>query len=305
MTAGLLSVPLMSVSATTSPTRTIDASLTTAVSPAASAAAASAASVTADYQAESAVRSGAVVARNRAGYTGSGFVDFLHPSGDYVQWTVTAKSAGTHLLQWRYGNGDADRPLILAVNGAARKTKVSMPPLSGWTKWRISAVSVPLKAGRNTIRLTVAGASGANIDKLTVLRPPTRPFSQPGVYQAEDGRVAGAVRAGTPRKGWTGTGYVDFVHPSGDSLQFTVRATRAGRHTLAIRYANGDSTARHLTLAVNGTTPLRLLTPSTRSFDTWSSFMITVNLSRGTNTVKFSTAGGDGPNVDRLDITPR
>ena len=48
-----------------------------------------AATTTTTLQAEAAARSGAVVAAANAGFTGSGYVDFANPSGDWVEWTVT------------------------------------------------------------------------------------------------------------------------------------------------------------------------------------------------------------------------
>src|SRR5204863_6140716 len=39
------------------------------------------------YEAENAVLSGAVVSNTKAGYTGTGFVDYINASGDSVTWT--------------------------------------------------------------------------------------------------------------------------------------------------------------------------------------------------------------------------
>ena len=44
------------------------------------------------YEAEDAVLSGAVVASNQGGYTGTGFADYLNASNDYVEWTVNMPS---------------------------------------------------------------------------------------------------------------------------------------------------------------------------------------------------------------------
>ena len=46
------------------------------------------------YEAEKGVLRGAVVASNQPGYTGTGFVDFVHASGDYVEFTVNASASG-------------------------------------------------------------------------------------------------------------------------------------------------------------------------------------------------------------------
>src|SRR6187200_1205449 len=59
---------------------------------------------TSTYQAENATVYGAVKASNQSGYSGSGFVDYQHASGDYVDWTVSIPSTGDYNLVVRYSN---------------------------------------------------------------------------------------------------------------------------------------------------------------------------------------------------------
>ncbi|SEN93543.1 CBM35 domain-containing protein [Actinacidiphila rubida] len=120
------------------------------------------------YQAESAKLSGAVVGRDNSGYTGSGFADYQHADGDYVEWTVQAPAAGTYTLQFRYANASfTDRPLAVSVNGAAA-TDLSFPSTGWWTTWSVVGTTATLAAGANTVRATATGASGGNIDWLGV-----------------------------------------------------------------------------------------------------------------------------------------
>lgn len=254
-----------------------------------------------EYQAESATRSGAVVASNRPGYTGPGFVDYLHPSDDYVQWTVHAPKAGAYVLQWRYANGDTDRPLALTVNGATQSRKVSMPPISGWSSWRLSSMTAQLKAGANTVRLTAAGRSGANVDKL-VLMPAPAASTRVSVLQAEAARLSGAVRA-NKYPGARGSGYADYQRPTGDSVQWTVPAPAAGQYTLAWRYANGDGIDRPLVLLLDGKRALRWVSmPPTGSFGTWKAATASVALPAGTHTLSLVAAGASGPNIDQMTV---
>jgi hypothetical protein len=121
------------------------------------------------YQAENAVLSGAVFANNQTGYTGTGFVDYINLSNDYIEWTVSVPTAGTYTLDFRYGNGGTtNRPLELRVNGAVANGSLAFAPTGAWTTWTLSSAPVSLAAGTNKIRLTATGASGANIDSLTV-----------------------------------------------------------------------------------------------------------------------------------------
>ncbi|MFE9601350.1 CBM35 domain-containing protein [Streptomyces hokutonensis] len=120
------------------------------------------------YQAENATLSGAVVGTDQAGYTGSGFADYQHADGDYVEWTVQAPAAGTYTLQFRYGNADfTDRPLAVTVNDGDSHT-LSFPSTGWWTSWSVVGLTVTLAEGTNTIRATATGSSGGNIDWLGV-----------------------------------------------------------------------------------------------------------------------------------------
>jgi hypothetical protein len=119
------------------------------------------------YQAENATLSGAVVASDNAGYTGTGYADYQNTSNDYVQWTVQAATAGTYTLQFRYANGGTtNRPLSITANGSS--TTLAFPPTGSWTAWNVVGLTVTLAKGSNTVRATDTGSSGGNIDWLGV-----------------------------------------------------------------------------------------------------------------------------------------
>ncbi|MEW2518270.1 CBM35 domain-containing protein [Actinacidiphila alni] len=122
------------------------------------------------YQAENATLSGAVAASDESGYSGSGYADYQHADGDYVEWTVQAPSAGTYTLQFRYGNASfTDRPLAISVNGGAAHD-LSFPSTGWWSSWSVVGTTVTLAKGANTVRATATGASGGNIDWLGVTK---------------------------------------------------------------------------------------------------------------------------------------
>ena len=121
------------------------------------------------YEAEAATLSGAVVASNQAGYTGSGFADYINASNDYVEWTVNVANAGTHALDFRYANGgSANRPLSVSVNATVVNASVAFNPTGTFHTWATTTLNVTLPAGVVKIRATATGASGPNIDSLTV-----------------------------------------------------------------------------------------------------------------------------------------
>jgi len=121
------------------------------------------------YEAEDGALNSVAVATNHAGYSGSGFVDYLHATGDYVEWTVSSASAGDAQIVFGYALGSSDRPLEIQVNGTVVASSLSFPDTGSWTNWgTTAALTVPLNAGTNTIRATAIGSSGANVDYLEV-----------------------------------------------------------------------------------------------------------------------------------------
>lgn len=139
------------------------------------------------YQAEDAILSGAVVATDNSGYTGTGYADYQNASGDYVEWSFQAPAAGTYTLGFRYANGDtAARPLAVTLDGAADGT-LPFASTGGWTSWQVQSLVTTLAAGTHTVRLTATGASGGNIDYLGVSQGtvPTTP-TQPATFELDD-----------------------------------------------------------------------------------------------------------------------
>lgn len=122
----------------------------------------------ATYEAENAVVSGAVVSTSHTGYTGTGFVDYVHNYNDYVEWTVDRNAGGTAALAFRYALSGRTRPLRITVNGTVVAAQLSFPNTGNWSVWRTVSVNATLNAGTNHIRATAIGSSGPNLDNLTV-----------------------------------------------------------------------------------------------------------------------------------------
>ncbi|MFD1149997.1 cellulase family glycosylhydrolase [Saccharothrix hoggarensis] len=123
-----------------------------------------------EHQAETATISNGLAEANHAGYTGSGFVNYDNETGAYVEFTVTAATAGPATLTFRYANGTtADRPMDIAVNGAVAAGGVAFAGTGAWSTWGTRAATVTLAAGANRVRATATTAHGGpNLDKVTV-----------------------------------------------------------------------------------------------------------------------------------------
>jgi uncharacterized delta-60 repeat protein len=250
------------------------------------------------YEAELAHVTGAAVSDDHAGFSGGGFVDYLHRSGDAIEFTVNAPAAGRYALSFRHANGGSSpRAMGLAVNGAAVPGGVSFAPTGSWAQWRNVTVPVRLAAGANVVRLLAIGQSGPNVDALTVTPlPPTAV-----TYQAESARLSGPAAA-ADHGGYGGAGYADYRHANGDYVEFTIDVPAGGTYALEFRYANGGTSNRPLDLGVDGAAATRLSFAPTGGWATWGTASGSVLLGAGRHTVRLTAAGQGGPNLDALTV---
>jgi hypothetical protein len=252
------------------------------------------------YEAEQSAISGAAVSRIHPGFTGAGYVDFAHATGDSIEFTVDAPSAGSYVLTFRYANGGAAaRPMELRVSGVSSPLRVNFQPTGSWRTWNSESLTVPMIAGANKVRLLATGQSGPNLDSLSAgaVVPPA-----PATYEAESAVLSGPlVLSNVP--GFTGTGFADYQHGSGDFVEFTINAPAAGTYALGFRYANGGTADRPLDLSVDGQVLDGQMSFSpTGAWRTWNSATRSVLLTAGRHTVRLTATGRNGPNLDSLTV---
>ena len=126
-------------------------------------------SCTGTYEAEDATMDGGQVDSNHEGFTGSGFVNYLANDDEHIEWTLPSCNGGAVTLAFRYALSSGDRPLQVMLNGEEVTGALSTPATGAWTTYGRATLTVTLAEGANTVRLVVAGASGANVDSLIVL----------------------------------------------------------------------------------------------------------------------------------------
>jgi hypothetical protein len=141
---------------------------------------------------------------------------------------------------------------------------------------------------------------GPNIDSVTVrgLTPPR------GVtLQAEQATLSGA-KVASSNAGYIGTGYADYSDTPGSFVEWSgVVDNAGGTRTLTFRYANGAASDRPLELTVNGRVLApRLSFPPTGTWAQWGVISVTVDLVGATNTVRLTSVGPGGPNLDSLSV---
>lgn len=178
------------------------------------------------YEAENATLSGAAVATNNAGYTGTGFVDFGSAAGQYVQWSVSAASAGTHTFEIRYANGGpTSRPLSVSVNGTTVDASLDFPPTGGWSTWSAVSFTANLNAGSNTVSVTLTQSAGPNLDHLKVAAGTSAAL-----------RIGNSVNGMTPGETAASSAQTVSVHPNPATeyvtVQFSARKAQLVKYRL-------------------------------------------------------------------------
>jgi hypothetical protein len=249
-------------------------------------------------EAELAKLQNALVATNHPGYTGKGFVNYINDSGDFIEWTVNKSSAGIVDLYFRYANEKKDsRPLQLMVNGVVVADSLEFPYTGSWEDWKAVLFSTALVEGSNKIRLTTVGRNGANIDHL---RWQARMAPSAGILEAETA-ILYNVLVDAKHTGFTGNGFADYSHPSGDYIEWELDKSNSGSVALSFRYANGLTYDRPLRLEINGVVVANSLKfPATGAWNSWSNTTFNANLIKGTNKIRLTAIGFSGPNIDHL-----
>lgn len=151
----------------------------------------SAQAAAARYEAEtaSAVCTGTIDS-DWSGYSGSGFCNGTNAVGAYAQFTVSAPAAGTATLNVRFANGtDGARAANIMVNGSS-VASASFETTGAWDTWATKTVTVPVRAGNNTVRLSPTSSAGLpNVDYVDaeVTGDDTTPPSGSALYVSPGG----------------------------------------------------------------------------------------------------------------------
>ncbi|RCG26254.1 hypothetical protein DQ384_30300 [Sphaerisporangium album] len=170
----------------------------------------------------------------------------------------------------------------------------------GWSPWSTHDWNAfRVRLGAQAPRWTVMG-----IGFYRSTQVPWSTGTPAGRYEAENATISRGV-VESNHAGYSGTGFVNYDNASGAYVQWTVTAA-AGPVTLRLRYANGTTADRPMTITVNGATVATAMSfPGTGAWTTWQTGTLTANLAAGTNTIRATaTTANGGPNVDYLEVQP-
>lgn len=120
-------------------------------------------------EAENGMISGAVVSSKNAGFTGSGFVDFINSSDDHLEWTINKATTSAATLTIRYAHGGGtNRAMTLQVNDIVINPRLSFLPTGGWSNWGTVTETVNMISGVNKIKLSTRGYNGPDVDQIKI-----------------------------------------------------------------------------------------------------------------------------------------
>ena len=258
------------------------------------------------------------------------------PSTSGAWTTIDAGNYSTasnslHTVRLTIVSGTPEINYFLRVNGNVAVTGVTVTPttasLSIGNTQQLTATVAPTNANNKTVTWSTSNASVATVNStglVTAVATGTATITattQDGgktdtsvitvlttsngiqILQAEDASISGPVVA-TNQTGYYGTGFIDFTNATGDYVQWTVNVPTAGTYDLSFRYSL-LSGSRPLELKVNGVVKIASLDfPITGSWSTWQKVITSQTLNAGNNTIRLTTNGSNGGNIDELVIVP-
>lgn len=126
-------------------------------------------------------------------------------------------------------------------------------------------------------------------------------------YEAESALLLGGAVYANDHTGYSGSGFVGgFIdgNKGNAAAQFTVSAAAAGVHNVTVRYANGNGSAKTLSLYVNGVKMKQTTLNATANWDSWTTSTEALTLAAGSNTIryKFDTTDTGNVNLDKIDV---
>ncbi|WP_052737975.1 glycoside hydrolase family 66 protein [Bacillus sp. SA1-12] len=222
-----------------------------------------------------------------------GHVYNFETDGDFIEFTVHVKEAGTYPISFYYGVERVAVNRQLIVNDEPVNDSIKLEPTGGWESYRKSEeVLVPLNAGKNKVVLKVEDVNdtGAKIDYMTV-----------GIvkYHAEKSQI-----------GWEptqqpimekGTNHVSNFKQQGDYLTFKMDSEEAKEVPISIFYKNNEQETKR-SLFINGKKAGVVTLPQTDG-DNWGEAKAIIFLYKGSNEIQFKMedpSTEQGIEVDRL-----
>jgi hypothetical protein len=238
-------------------------------------------------------------------------------AGEWLNYTVTAQSAGGYSVQLRVASpGGAS--MHVGFNGPSSVwSVVAIPATGGWQNW--TTVTLPVTLGAGTQLMTLQFDTGRmNLEYTNVTSTSSStgsspysgtPLVLPGTIEAENfdnGGEGVAYHDTTPGNSggaYRGTdvdieacsegGYDVGWIAAGEWLNYTVNVSSAGSYTVGLRVASPNGATLHVGFDTASNVWTSVSIPSTGGWQNWTTVNVPVTLGAGVQqmTLMFDTSG--------------
>ena len=118
------------------------------------------------YEAEDADTAHVEIWNSYYQHTGTGFINFLHSTGDSVQFNIFTADTADYSLGFRYSLSYGSRPLGLTIDGTLVVASLDFPSTGSWNYWDTITYSYYFLPGNHTVLVTTIGSEGPMLDHL-------------------------------------------------------------------------------------------------------------------------------------------
>lgn len=164
-----------------------------------------------------------------------------------------------------------------------------------------TSASGPAEPTPDLAAASLAPTASPTASPTQAVRPPSPPggLAAPLSLEAESAETAGVrVRRLDSASGGKVVGSLDRTD---DHVTFVVTVPAAGRYTMTLYYISGGTDSRTAVISVNSGAPTSVRCAAT-GWETVGSLAVPVDLAAGGNRIRFGTAGGEAPDLDRIVI---
>jgi hypothetical protein len=189
----------------------------------------------------------------------------------------------------------------ISTNGSTWTTPVSVTANTA----NVSTHPIATQSARY-VRLNVTTATQTTATPTRIYELEVYPGTAAGCAlatncEAESALLGGGVVASSLHAGYTGTGFADYQGTGSGFVEWTVNIPTAATYQLFIRYANGGTGDRPMSISVNGATTLSSLSFPVTGWTNWTPVSWTASLPAGLVRIR-ATELPNGPNVDNLVV---
>ena len=230
----------------------------------------------------------------KVGYVGNG--------GTLTFNNVNVSTAGNYEVQIDYldgTSGTTGRSTTLTVNGTSEGT-VTYTPTGSFANPGATTVSLPLKAGSNTIEFSNTSAYAPDLNAITV---PTNPTTSSTTYLAASATLGGGSVVASC-SACNGGQKVGYVGNNSGTITYNVNVSTAGVYPVQIVYCDGTSgsTGRSATFTVNGVVVQTNVFTPTGGFSTPGTVTAYFPLQAGSNTIEISNGSAYAPDFNSIVV---